>query len=204
MARSGNENAEMDRTQAVLVGLLYAMGKEVYRTKLVKLAYLMDEAYYRIRGQTLTGLDYTWDHYGPNATDNAIPRCLDEIVESGAITMIERRTPYNNSAYAYSVSPDCDPADLPLSGDDWIEIHTVVHNYGSMNRDQIVRASKATAPMRGATQYEKLVFTQDPPLTPEEIAADPFWRETFAAMHDTSERISIDELRARVAQSSEP
>ena len=73
-----------------------------------------------------------------------------------------------------------------------------------MNRDDIVKASKATAPMLRAKQFENLTFTQDPPLTPEEISADPFWQETLVAMRDTSERISIDELREVVAQSPKP
>ena len=83
MTRSGSETAEMDRTEAVLQGLLFALDKEVHRTKLVKLTYLLDEASYRLRGQTMTGLDYMWDRYGPNAADNAIVRSLNGQVSRG-------------------------------------------------------------------------------------------------------------------------
>ena len=194
---------EMDRSEAVLLGLLYALGREAYRTKLVKLTYMLDEASYRLRGQTMTGFEYEWSHYGPNAADNAIVRRLNECAESGALAMNERKTPYGNPAYGYRISPDCNPSGLPLSSDDWIEIQTAVHNYGNMNRDQIVREAKSTAPFRTARQYQRLEFTQDPPLTPEEVSADPFWQETLASMRSTSPRISIDQLREEVAQPSD-
>ena len=203
MSQDGSDAAEMDRTEAVLRGLLHALGREEFRTKLVKLTYLLDEASFRLRGQTMTGLEYIYDHYGPNAADNAIARALDEIVESGAATRSERMTPFNALAYGYRISPDCDPTCLPLSSHDWVEIQAAVHKYGNMNRDAIVREAKSTAPFQTARQYQRLAFTQDPPLTPEEISADPFWQETLAAMRDNSKRISIDELREEVAQPSQ-
>ena len=201
MTLPNSRESELDRPKAVLAGLLYALGSTVYRTKLVKLTYLLDEANFRLRGQTMTGFAYEWWRYGPNPTDNAVVNCLNEMKEAGAITESERRTPYNNPAFGYRIAEDCDPAGLPLSGDDWVEIHAAVHKYGAMNRNQIVSASKSTAPIRRANQYEPLKFEQDPALTPEEISADPFWQETLEAMRDTSKRISIDELKAKVAQS---
>ena len=188
----------MEQSKAVLQGLLYALQGDVARTKLVKLTYLLDESNYRLRGQTMTGFTYEWDHYGPNAEDNAIVSTLDEMVQTGSITMRVVPTPFGNTTYKYRVTPDYDPSVLPLSSDDWVEILAAVRKYGAMNRDQIVRASKSTEPMRKARQYEPLEFEQAPPLTPREVAGDPFWQETFAAVADASERVTIDELRARV------
>lgn len=190
----------MDRSEAVLLGLLYALGREAYRTKLVKLTYLLDEASYRLRGQTMTGLNYVWDHYGPNAVDDAIVCCLDEIAESGAATRNERMTPLNGPAYGYRISPDCDPVELPLSSDDWVEIHTAVHQYGRLNAPEIARKAKSTASAQKARMRERLVFQQDPPLTEEEIAASPFWRQTLASIVNSENSVTIEELRERCAQ----
>ena len=99
--------------------------------------------------------------------------------------------------YIYKIGPHCDLANLQLTSDDWVEIHTAVSKYGKLNTQQIVSFSKATAPMRKAQQYNTLELTQDTPLTPEEVAADPFWRETSEAMANKSERITLEALRAR-------
>ena len=199
MSQSWSDAAKIDRATAVLQGLLFALGKETHRTKLVKLTYLLDEAYFRLRGHTMTGLEYVCEHYGPNSVDDAIVRALDEMAESGAATRSKRMTPFNAPAYGYRIAPDCDPVELPLSGDDWIEIHTAVYKYGGMNSNDIVRAAKSTAPFRTARQYERLAFIQDPPLTPEEIAADPFWQETLASISSSAKRITLEELRERCA-----
>lgn len=187
----------MERSEAALLGLLYALQRDVSRTKLVKLTYLLDESDYRLRGQTMTGFTYEWDHYGPNAEANAIVSTLDRMVETGSINMRVAPTPYGHGTCIYCIPHCYDPSSLPLSGDDWVEILSTVHKYGAMNRKQIVRESKATVPMLKARQYAPLEFEQDPPLTPEEVAGDAFWQQTFAAIADTSERITIDELRAK-------
>ena len=192
------QESALNRPEAVLAGLLHALGRGVYRTKLVKLTYLLDESNYRLHGRTMTGFEYVWDNYGPNAEDNRIVRELDEVARAGVITMrqvMETRGP----TYFYKIGPHCDPAGLPLSSDDWVEIHTTVHKYGKLTTRQVVKASKTTAPMCGARQYGALVFTQDPPLTPEEVDSDPFWRETLAAINSQSDRISLDDLQSQSA-----
>ncbi len=203
MASPGAQAVDTDRAAAVLQGLLYVLGKGVYRTKLVKLTYLLDESSYRLRGQTMTGLNYIWDHYGPNAADNAIVCRLDDLAEAGKVSMSARQVGNGPVAYSYQLAQDFDPSALPLSGDDWSQIHSLVHKYGAMNRAQIVRESKATAPFLNAQQYEQLEFKQAPTLTTEEVSADPFWQETLAAMRDNSERVTLEELREEVAQSSQ-
>ena len=194
------QESGLNRSEAVLAGLLHALGKGVYQTKLVKLTYLLDEANYRLRGQTMTGFEYVRDNYGPNAEDNWIVRQLDELTGAGLIRMRQVRTT-QGPAYLYKIDPCCDPSSLPLSSDDWGEIHATVHKYGNLNTKQVVRVSKDTAPMCGAQRYGALEFTQDSPLTAEEVDADPFWQETLAAIADQSDRISLDDLRSQSANS---
>ena len=191
--------AEYERSEAALLGLLHALAAEVSRTKLVKLTYLLDEAYYRIRGQTMTGFAYELDSNGPNASGNAILNKLDKLAEDGALVTNSASASNGPGRRKYRISPNLDATSLPLSGDDWIEIHTAVHNYGRMTAADVARRAKATAPVQKARNGGRLVLQQDPPLTPEEIAADPFWRETFAAINNPGKSITIEELRERCA-----
>ena len=185
--------------EAVLQGLLYTLSNSVDRTKLVKLTYLLDETNYRLRGRTMTGFDYEWSHYGPNAVGNAIVSTLAGLVEAGTITM-ENATAPKGPAYRYQIAPSFDPTKLSLSADEWAEIRSVNCRYGKMNRDKIVQESKATAPMQKVgCQYDSLKFEQDPPLTQEEIDADPLWKETVDALNNPGEVVDIEEVRRMFA-----
>ena len=197
MSLPHDQESTLNRSEAVLAGLLHALGGTVPRTKLVKLTYLLDGANYGLRGQTMTGFEYIWDNYGPNAQSNGIVRRLDEMIEAGVISMREKKGT-RGPAYLYRIDPYRDLASLPLSSDDWVEIHTTVYKYGKLRTEEVVKVSKDTEPMREVQQYDTLKFAQDPPLTTEEVNADPFWRETVAAMDDKSNRISIEALRSLV------
>ena len=189
------ERPELRRPTAVLAGLLCALGRDVYRTKFVKLAYLLDESNYRLHGKTMTGFNYIWDNYGPNADGNAIVAEMDKMTADGILTMNTHEI-MGNPAYRYQINPQCSAVDLPLSSDDWTAIHAVVHKYGSLNREKIVAKSKATEPMRNARQGDDLVFVQDTPLTEDAIASDPFWTETLEAMANPGKRIPLAELQS--------
>ena len=196
MTTNDRNEIDIDRSKAVLAGLLYACEGSILRTNLAKLTFMLDEANYRLRGETVTEYEYEWDHFGPNAKGNAIVHTLDEMVDAGFVNMHTFRTAKGYTAYNYWI-PNCDPSLLPLSSDDWIAIHAIVHNYGTMTREQITTASKATLPVKKAQQYEALEFSQEQPLTQEEINSSPLWRETFAAIDsDTGNRISIEEMRS--------
>ena len=184
-----------NQSEAVLQGLLYTLSNGVDRTKLVKLTYLLDETNYRLCGRTMTGFGYEWSHYGPNAVGNAIVSTLDGLVKAGTITM-ENVTTLNYPGYRYQIAPSFDPTKLSLSADEWAGIRSVNYRYGKMNRDEIVQESKATAPMQKVDcQYDSLKFEQDPPLTQEEIDADPLWKETVDALNNPGEYVDIEEVR---------
>ncbi len=194
----------LKRPKVVLVGLLQALGGRVFRTDLINLMYLMDEANCRFRGETVTGLSYWLDFCGPNAVDDGIVRLLEELVDIGLVTMTIHSTPQGGEAYGYEINSRLDPSHLPLSGDDWIEIQTAVHNYGDMTTVQIVKASRSTAPMQSAShQFERLNLQQDPSLvlTSDDIADDPLLREAVDAMlSDTGEGIALEELQESIGQ----
>jgi hypothetical protein len=57
------------------------LDKEVFRTEMFKLTYLLDDLSYQHDGVTLTGLDYLWYHYGPNAVDDGVKKRLDSLTK---------------------------------------------------------------------------------------------------------------------------
>ncbi len=189
----------IERAQGVLLGLLDAFGGGIPKTKLVKLVYLMDWHAYRLRGETLTGFSYKFDHYGPNAEGNAIVRELDKMADADLVGISRAQTSVG-FAYIYRSAPHLDSSRLHLSDEDWSEIHTALFKYGYLDREEITRVAKSTPPMVGIRQGDALTFEQDLLLTDEEVAADPFWQESFAAMQDNSERVTIEEIRKDIGE----
>ena len=190
------------KLDSLLVGLLYALGSKVYRTKLVKMTYLIDEANYRFRGSTITGLTYFWDNYGPNAAGNDIVAALDRLEYDGTVTKIVGRNAYGNPTYRYQIAGEMDVTQLSLTNDDWHEIQAAVQKFKGMTVPQITRASKDTKPVKRAGQYDTLHFEQDKSLeiTECEIANDPFLRDTLSAIdNDLGERVSLRKLREHIA-----
>ncbi len=190
----------LSRAQSILLGLLSTFGNSgVTSTVLVKLTYLMDWQAYRLHGETLTGYTYKFHHHGPNAEGNAIVAELRSLDAVGYVTEIRKASP-SGTGIIWHIGHHIDAAQLDLAEDEWIAIHTVKHNYGSLGREEIVRVSKDTEPMLGLKEGEAITFEQDLLLTDEQVAADPFLKETLAAIDHHSGWISVEELRERVAE----
>ena len=194
----------LNRREAIVLGLLHAYGKEILRTKLVKMTYLLDNLYFEQVGHTMTGYDYHWDYYGPNAVGNAIVDTLTKLGTKGFVCDTQRLTPFENFANYYRVL-EVDPEELPLSDSDWLYIHGIVKRYGPMPRQQVVAESKKTLPMQGVSQFDILQFTSNPnneKLRQAFFEDDDFVCMTTKAMSGSQEKISLEELRAEVAQSA--
>ncbi len=195
---------DLDRVDAVLLGLLAAMGEEVLRTKMVKLTYLLDDLSFRHDDVTITGFDYHWDHHGPNAVGNEIVKRLDAMSQRGLALTREILVPSGYRARGYQIADRVEIANLPLTVDDWALIHSVVYTYGRMSRADIIRASKQTIPMQNAKQYQRIEFRRDPDIDAlkRSFLDDPGFLEMIMTAAD-SERITFEELREVVAKSTD-
>jgi len=150
----------------VILGVLQEARKRshrrLYRTALVKLVYLVDYIYAQHSGgRTLTGLDYIWDSYGPNASHNEIVQHADTLEKPRHDIKIERIvTPAGNPTYLYEVNEGA--RDEPL--DDALGqaiISDVVAAYGGLNWAQLVRVAKGTRPFHDAKQGQLLNLQPD-------------------------------------------
>lgn len=136
-------------------------GRPIYRTALVKLVYLIDYIYAQHTGRTLTGFDYVWDDYGPNAVGNRIVKAADRLHSAKGIVSIEKGlTPSGNPKYQYHLSVDTTPIELPDELGERI-IKDVVMAFGNLNWSDIVRAAKATQPVRKAKPGGRLELAPD-------------------------------------------
>ena len=167
----------------------------VYRTALVKLVYLVDYIYAQhSHGRTITGFQYVWDDFGPNAVHNAIVKRADVLESSGQITIQRGATPAGSSKYVYEATANAanDALDDELAE---IILQDVVRAYGGLRWSEIVMAAKETRPFKKAKQGDPL------DLTPSQPQAERLARLQAAASDGRYESpgttVTIDELKSR-------
>ena len=189
--------------EAIVLGLLGQFQNSVLRTKIVKLVYLLDQTRHQVTGKQATSFTYSWDNHGPNAQGNAIVRTLEGLASKDSVEMTKSVTPYGNPAYRYKPGQQVEFENLPLTPDDWIFIKSTFDQFGGMNREQIVEASKQTEPVQRSSQYEDLHLTVSPAAQrlQQEFSNDAeFVRTTLAGTRHTGAWVSWEELKAEVEQ----
>src|SRR4030043_1770041 len=93
----------MDKLQGMIIHVLTLLERPLYRTEIVKFVYMIDEMYYRHFGETITGIKYKWDNYGPNSEDDLIVKIADELVNSGIVHMSTEPNQYGGTSYLYKL-----------------------------------------------------------------------------------------------------
>lgn len=154
-------DGNMNKVMAVVFATLQELGQPVHRTKLVKLVYLADNLFYEHFGRTMTGLQYMWDDFGPNAISNAIVKETDKLLKRDMVCLKTSPNMYGGESYIYSLGPQ--PTAIPETLLDKLEryvIKDVVSQYGKYGVREIVSASKKTPPFRQARQYGVLQLAQ--------------------------------------------
>jgi hypothetical protein len=179
--------SRLSKLQAVILALALQHGKPIHKTKMVKLVYLVDELFCQHTGYTLTGMEYCWDHYGPNAVSNAIVLEADALVNKTLLHAVDSVSASGTAArtyQAYPLTPDADA--LPLDFTELEFIGKILRQYGDMSVSAIVAASKATAPFKGAQQYQRLVLRQREGLAVlrKQLEAIPGYQEDLAEDRD--------------------
>jgi len=182
------------KSQEVIQRVLNELGHTACRTQLVKLVYFVDYIYFRHTGSTLTGLEYMWDDYGPNAISNAIVREAGAMVEAGQLKMTTRPTPYQDVfAFDYQTLPGSPNPALDVVAQAIIK--DVVRKYGRYNVQKIAAASKRTEPFKAAHPGDVLRFERSE-LAPSPTEPHP---PTTAEPQGAGAGKSTDELRRKFA-----
>jgi uncharacterized phage-associated protein len=124
----------------------------VGRTKLTKLLYLIDLAYYSRYGTTLSAGSWVrWTH-GPMLRD--LPRITGEL--NGAEIAVDEHSDQTGYKYAdYHSLPRTTWRFAPqLRDHERAIVDEVLDRYGTLSREQLVRIAYATAPMRLIDKWE--------------------------------------------------
>ena len=194
----------LSKEAALILGLLSQLPGWTGRTKFVKLVYLVDNMHAEHLGASITGFRYHWDNYGPNAVGNGIVATLESLSEHGLVRQFEGSTPqYGSKVFNYRVSPEVNPSGLPLSADDWMFIRAVIKKHGRENRDRVVRAAKATLPMKGATQYDSLTLQSKPEIQERGrriLSNAKLMAQVDESLQSREPDISLEELKASYAE----
>ena len=151
----------IDKVRAAIMTVLEVSNEPVHRTRLIKLVYLADNLYNEHFGETLTGLRYMWDSYGPNAVSNAVVVEVENLVQDDYACMKVGTSMYGGENYLYSVGPKkMEISDDVLNQIERQILFDTVNRFKGKPLGQVVEASKKTKPFREASQYEILNMSQ--------------------------------------------
>ena len=183
-----NEAHDMDRASQVVLRILEQVGKLTPSNKVVKLVYLVDYTYFQHYGETLSGLEYQWDHYGPNALDHAIVGHADSLTRE---KLLERKSGFNSRGsqmHLYRLAESIVPPRLSDEGE--MVISDIVAQYGMLSVQAITDVSKKTAPFANAEQYDRLEMEHS---IPSMSALESNWDGHLAELNQQG-TVSLEEL----------
>lgn len=162
MVNKMRDPEHIDKTEVVIRGFLGLLGKQVSRAQIVKLVYLADNLFYESTGRTITGTQYMWDHYGPNAVGDSIADTTDQLASEGEVRRVVGS--YKGShTYNYWVndpSATWETAASALSHSERQIVRDIARKYGRYNASDLASLSKKTRPFENARKYEVLRFKQ--------------------------------------------
>ncbi|MFC1939978.1 Panacea domain-containing protein [Chloroflexota bacterium] len=151
----------IDKVRAAIMAVIETSDVPVHRTRLVKLIYLADNLYYEHFGETITGLRYMWDNFGPNAISDAIVIEAGNLVQDEYTCMKTGTSMYGSESYLYSMGPKkMEIPDEVLSPFERHILLDTVNRFKGKPLGQVVAASKKTKPFREVGQYEVLDMSQ--------------------------------------------
>lgn len=181
----------MATADTVILRVLAGMGEPVQSTKLVKLVYLVDYLHFQYYGSTLTGFQYMWDHYGPNALSHAIINEAHDLADRGLVKTTYKPNIYDGMTIAFEAHPSEEPP--PLSDEAEMVVDDVIHQYSMLSIEEITELTKETAPFKKALRYSLLSMEHSAPAgrTNEE--------EWGAYQHDLKEHgtVSLEDVKQR-------
>ncbi len=152
----------MRSAHAVILTLLTAIKRPTPATKLVKLVYFVDYIYFKHYGRTLTGFQYQWDHFGPNALGHAIVAETENLVLKDKVKVILERNIYGGTTEKFSQVPG---TVIPrLTPEAEMVIQDVIQQYAHLSVQSITAKSKQTVPFKDAVQYRLLTMEQGAPV----------------------------------------
>ena len=154
-------SVDFNRNESVLLALLSRLDGWTVRTKVVKLAYMMDNEMFRQAGVRATEFDYKWDNYGPNDSSNSIVKTLDGLIDRNVVQYTRSLHELGGLTHHYRVDPQVSSL-LSLTADDWVFVQMTINKWGDKTAGELANESKTTLPFENASPGDHLEFVRDP------------------------------------------
>ena len=175
----------------VLLSVLAKSNGLVHSTKLVKLVYLVDYLHFQHYGCTMTGFQYMWDHFGPNALGHAIVAEVQELVRAGkAITECNPNI-YGGQTIDFGVAREVAVPRLPDHAE--MIVDDVIRKFDQMSVEEITEYSKQTEPFKNAKRYGLLSMSQS---APAQQGRDDEWAKHSREVDGSGLR-SLEEIKEK-------
>ena len=143
------------RSNKVILRVLAGVGRPIASTQLVKLVYLVDYTHFQHYGETLTGFEYDWDNFGPNAKGHAIISEANALAADGEqVVGTSEPNIYGGQTNRFRFTPAAQPPQLSNVGE--MIVDDIIAQYGRLSVRAITRVSKQTAPFESAKQFSSL------------------------------------------------
>ena len=181
----------MSAAEDVILNVLSGVKGPVPATKLVKLIYLVDYVHFQHYGSTVTGFQYQWDHYGPNAVGHAIVGEAERLALTEQVNYTQRQNSYGGITKYFELTADCD---VPtLSPEPEMAINDVIHQHGRLSVKDITAESKKTEPFRNASPYDMLKMDHSIPAV---TTTEEDWRAYQADIEENG-TLSLEQIKER-------
>jgi len=138
------DRAAIEDAIATLSSQMAIRGYRLNRTKLVKLLYFIDLAAWEEMGRLVTGVNWTWDHYGPFS--GAILEACNDMADTGELNVrVEGIGPDSREFHIRSE----DVRYFKRPSEEVVRlIRSVVRDYGALSATRLKELSYQTAPMK--------------------------------------------------------
>jgi uncharacterized phage-associated protein len=185
------EVAAMTPGDAVILRVLAGIEGAVPATKLVKLVYFVDYVYFQHYGRTLTGFQYQWDHFGPNAVGQAIIGEAENLAERDLVRITCRPNLYGGTTTNFAIRHDVQVPPVPPEAE--MVIADVIRQYGKLSISVITAKSKRTAPFKDAAHYSLLSMKQSAPAG---CTTEGDWEAYERDLRETG-TLSLEQVKSR-------
>jgi len=145
-----------DKLKTIIFNIVKQLPHNITRTKLVKLLYLIDLYYARVKNRSLTGLTYRSYYFGPYSGEiiNAINQLKGYEIEEYSNTSLDGREYY---LYRPGMNPrwEVPPA---LEYEEEKVIDQVISEHGNKSLDEILRYVYNTEPYKNCKKGRPIVL----------------------------------------------
>ena len=154
-------------------------------TKLQKLLYFCDFAHFEENQKSITGFDYSKNHFGP--TINKLPEILREMEKKGTIKIILGKNYYGSPKKNFSILASNIDLEKNFSREELYTVNEINEAYKKLTPSEISKLSHSDMPVLATEdfnqiKYEAVAYREGPDekvFSPDKVTEDLFGSKKF-------------------------